>query len=68
MVHILEQEIKSFINSIRPRTDVRDKLDIGFSFQNNILEIFEIRPRWDNPNIKLNLSVAKSQFIKSRNI
>jgi hypothetical protein len=68
MAHVLEQEIKIFIDSIRPPADLRDKLDIGFSFQNNILEIFEIRPRWDDPNIKINSSVAKTQFIKSRNI
>jgi len=68
MAHVLEQEIKKFIDSIRPPTDLRDKLDIGFSFQNNILEIFEIRPRWDDHNIKISSSVAKTQFIKSRNI
>lgn len=68
MAHILEKEIKGFIDSIRPPIEMRDKLDIGFSFQNNILEIFEIRPRWDCPNIIINSPVAKTQFIKSRNI
>ena len=68
MAHILEQEIKRFIDSIRPPIDLRDKLDIGFSFKNNNLEIYEIRPKWDAPKIKINSPVAKTQFIKSRNI
>ena len=68
MSHILEQEIKQFIKEIRPPMEIRNKLDIGFTFINNSLEIFEIRPRWDDPSIIINSSVSKTKFIKSKNI
>jgi hypothetical protein len=68
MKHILEQEIKQFLKEIRPPIEIRSKLDIGYSFIENSLEIFEIRPRWDDPSIIMNSSVAKTKFIKSKNI
>lgn len=46
---------------------MRDKVDIGYNFCDNTLEIFEIRPQWDNEKEKNHLPIAKAKYIKSRN-
>jgi len=68
MPHIFEGEIKKQIESIRPPVNIRNDLDIGYSFVDYTLEVFEIRPKWDNPSVKSNSSIAKTKFIKSKNI
>ena len=68
MVNILEKEIKKFIEEIRPTVEIRDKLDIGYTFIDNSLEIFEVRPQWDNPKTIIHSPIAKTKFIKSKNI
>ena len=68
IINITEATIKRFIEKERPPADIRDKLDIGYSFDGKALEIFEIRPRWDNPNEIMHSSFAKIRYIKSSNI
>lgn len=68
IINIIEGEIQKFIDSIRPPIDIRDKVDIGYTFQNNALQIFEIRPRWDNRNKTIQTPIAKAKFVKSRGI
>ena len=65
---LLEHEIKKLTEELRPATTIRDKLDIGYKFQNQTLEIFEIRPRWDDSSIINNHPFAKAKFIKSKSI
>ena len=60
--------IENFIEKKRPPVEIRDQLDIGYSYENGVLEVFEIRPFWKDQSKKLNIPVAKSKFIKSRNI
>lgn len=36
--------IRGFIEKIRPPAHIRDQVDIDYTFQNRVLEIFEIRP------------------------
>ena len=66
-MYSFEQEITRFIESIRPPADIRDKLDIGYSFKNNTLTIHETRPYWRNPARKIDSPVAKARHIKSKN-
>lgn len=56
------------VESRRPPVEVRDQLDLGFTFVENVLIIHEIRQRWNNPSEKYDFPVAKAQFITSRNI
>jgi hypothetical protein len=64
----LEHEIKKNIDSIRPPAEIRDKLDIGYTFRSNSLMIFEIRPKWDNHFVKTNSPIAKARYIKSKDL
>ena len=63
-----EARIKQFMENRRPPVEIRDQLDLGYSFINNVLIIFEIRSRWNNPTEKHDSPVAKARYITSRNI
>jgi len=67
-MHIFEIEIKQLIELIRPPVDLRDQLDIGYSFVDYTLEVFEIRPRFDNPAVYLNIPIVKTKYILSKSI
>lgn len=68
LIDIREREIKSFMARRRPPEEIRDKLDLGYSFENNVLEIYEIRPLWDGTGRKIRSQVAKTRYIKSRGV
>lgn len=67
VIDLIENMIQKYIEEMRPPIDIRDKLDIGYKYKNNTLEIYEIRPHWKNKEIIRNHSFAKAKFIKSRN-
>jgi hypothetical protein len=67
-MHPFEQEITQFLASIRPPADIRDKVDIGYSFKNNTLTIQETRPYWRDPVRKIDIPVAKAKYVKSKDI
>lgn len=66
IINLIEYKVQKFIEEIRPPEDIREQLDIGYTFQDNILIIHEIRPRWNKPSEKINPHVARAKFIKSR--
>ena len=67
-IDFIEAQIKQFIEAKRPPIEVRDELNIGYSYINNTLEIFEIRPRWNNPDEIMHSPLAKAMFIKSQKL
>ena len=67
VVDLIENQIRKYIEHKRPPIEIRDQLDIDYSYKNNTLEIFEIRPRFDNKKIYHNISIAKAKFVKSQN-
>lgn len=64
----IEKYVGDFVEERRPSPEIRDQLDLGFRISNQSFEIFEIRPRYDNPKEKTETPVAKSTFVKSRKI
>jgi hypothetical protein len=65
---LVEPIIKQFVEELRPPVAIREELDIVYTYENQTLEIGELRPRWNNPETKDITPVAKGQFVKSRNI
>ncbi|MDF1537008.1 MAG: DUF3024 domain-containing protein [bacterium] len=51
----------------RPPAHIRDKLDIGYRIDGQSVEIFEIRPVWNDPSKKIEPSIAKATYVKSKN-
>ena len=62
----VEKQIMEFVESRRPKEDIRPELDIGYRITGQNFEIFEIRPRWKQPDITQEISVAKATYIKSK--
>ncbi len=64
----LEAQIRKYVEAERPEPAIRPQLDLGFSWENNVLILFEIRPDWMDPKIIQNYAFAKARYIKSKNI
>ncbi|MFN8206075.1 MAG: DUF3024 domain-containing protein [Bacteroidales bacterium] len=68
IISLLESKISRAIEELRPPVEIRHELDVGYTFKTNTLEVFEIRPYWDNPQKITHTPVAKVRYIKSSNI
>ena len=60
----IEKLVGEFIDQIRPPSELRMKIDISFKITGPSFEIFEIRPRWDDPSQKIESPVAKATYVK----
>ena len=56
-----------FIEKRRPPAHIRDQLDLGYRISGQSLELFEIRPVWNDPREKIEEPVAKATFVKKTN-
>ena len=63
-----ERIVGAYIQKRRPPVHVRPELDIGFRVTGQSVEIFEIRPRWKEPDKTLEHSVAKATFVKTQEV
>lgn len=68
VIDIIHRQIQEFIEPIRPSVDDRKELDVGYTYADNTLEVFEIRPHWDNAEKMIHSPVARTKYIKSRGI
>ena len=66
IININERTIQTFVKKNRPPIEIRDKLDLGYSFKNNVVEIFETRPIWNKTDEFQNFSFAKIKYVKSQ--
>jgi len=55
---------KQFLNKRRPHPDVRDKCDLGCRLNDETVEMFEVRPRWNDPNTYDEHCFAKTNYLK----
>ena len=60
--------VKEFIQSRRPPLEIRNEVDLGFRVADRSVEIFEIRPKWDNAKEKLEAAIAKATYVKKTNV
>lgn len=63
-----ERAVERFMNKRRPPPHIRPKLDLGYRIENQSLVLYEIRPRWNEPEEILELPFAKTTYVRSRNI
>ena len=66
--HKVKVEVGRFIETHRPPEHIRDQLDIGFRFANQSIVLFEVRPRWDKPQEKMEHPVAKATYSKVQQV
>jgi hypothetical protein len=62
----IENAVAAFVAKRRPPVEVRDQVDLSFRFDGRNVEIFEIRPRWNNPAQRVEEAVARARYLKSR--
>lgn len=60
----VEKLASDYIEANRPPAHVRDRLDLGFRVSDQSLELFEIRPRYNDPSTKIEECVAKTTYVK----
>ena len=56
--------VAAYVETRRPEPHIRNELDIGFRIEGQSVEIFTIRPAWDNPREIIESSVAKTTYVK----
>ncbi len=64
----IENTIGAFIEKLRPPPHIRPQLDFGFRVTGQSIELFEIRPQWNKPEIKRESSFAKATFVRAQGI
>jgi hypothetical protein len=62
----VESKVAAFVEKRRPPAHLRNQVDLGFRFDGRSVELFEIRPRRDEPAEKIEEPVAKARYVKSR--
>ncbi|MFP4161300.1 MAG: DUF3024 domain-containing protein [Ectothiorhodospira sp.] len=60
----IERAVAGFMERRRPPEHIRPKLDIGHRVTGQSLELFEVRPRWDNPSEQMEHAIAKATYVK----
>lgn len=66
-IDINESTVKKYVESIRPEDPkIRKQIDFGYDYDGKVVELYEIRPVWDNPEEIQHLKFAKIRFYKSR--
>ena len=61
-----ERLVHAFVERRRPPPHIRPKLDLGYRITGQSVELFEIRPRWNKPEEKIEESVAKATYVKTQ--
>ena len=64
----VEKAVAEFVETRRPPPHIRPKLDFAYRISDQSVEIFEVRPVWDDPTKKMEHPVAKATYVQSRRI
>ena len=60
----IERIMDAYLEKTRPPVHIRDKVDVGYQIENQSIEIFEIRPAFRNPELKIKPPIAKTTYVK----
>jgi hypothetical protein len=63
-----EKEIASFLERRRPPAHIRDEVDLSYRIDGHNVEIFEVRPRFREPNVKHEVPIAKATYVRTKGI
>lgn len=57
-----------FLERRRPPAYMREELDLGYRIEGQSIEIFEIRPHWRDSQKKIEQAVAKTTYVKQKDL
>lgn len=60
--------LEGFLDKHRPQEEMRDKLDFGYSIENQSVVIFEIRPHWQRKGEKIECPIAKATWVNTQQV
>lgn len=63
-----KREVSAYIESKRPPAHIRNQFDFGFHIEGQSVEIFELSPRWDDPQEIMQHPVAKATYVKTQQV
>lgn len=68
VMHTVEiiEALENWLDKNRPREKIRSKLDIGYRIDDQSVLIFELRPRWDKPEIIRETPIAKTTWVHTK--
>jgi hypothetical protein len=61
------EAMENFIEMRRPPEKIRHEVDLSYKIDNQSVIIFEIRPKWNEPKVKMECDIAKTTFVKATN-
>lgn len=64
----IEKVMSAFMEKRRPPMSIRSKLDFGYRISGQSVELFEIRPRFDKPEIILEHDFAKTKYVRTQRV
>jgi len=64
----IENAMAAFMAKRRPPPHIRPELDFGYRVSGQSIEIFEIRPQWDDPAIIHERPFAKATYVSTQNL
>lgn len=67
--HVVNKEVKQFVDSIRPPKHIRNEVDIVYTIIDQTIDIGEKRPLWNGKSGETYISPsARIKYIRSTNI
>jgi hypothetical protein len=63
-----ERVMGAFIEKRRSPVHLRPQLDIGIRVRDQCVEIFAVRPTWDQPEETIETLIAKATSVKAQNV
>ena len=63
-----EKLVRTFVEKRRPPEHIREQVDIGFRIKSHSVEIFEIRPVFLDPEVKMESPVAKATYVRTQGV
>ena len=61
------EAMENFIARKRPPANIRHQLDLSYKIEGQSIIVFEVRPRWNNQEEKMECNIAKTTFVKAKN-
>ena len=60
----VEKTMEAYVDRTRLPVHIRNELDIAYRIENQSVELFEVRPAFQNPNQKIEHAIAKATYVK----
>jgi len=64
----IEKTINALMERRRPPKSIRSKVDLGYRISGQSVELLEIRPRWDKPEVILKNAFAKATYVPTKRV